>query len=181
MSMSVLARRRFDHSSRFLISHRRLLWRVAQNELRARYAGSVLGIGWAVLTPLALLGIYAAVYLVIFQIKVPGLSATQYVLLIFSGLVPFLATSEALVIGVGAVVANKSAVSNTVFPIDLLPAKAVLLSQVTMVVGFAVIAMVLGVTAHLTWTVLLVPIVWALHLVALVGLTWILSLANVVF
>lgn len=181
MSMSVLARRRFDHSSRFLISHRRLLWRVAGHELRARYAGSVLGVGWAVLTPLAMLGVYAAVYLVIFQIRVPGLSATQYVLLIFSGLVPFLATSEALATGVGAVVANKSALSNTVFPIDLVPAKAVLLSQVTMVVGFAAIVVVLGGTARLSWTVLLAPIVWALHLMALMGLIWILSLVNLVF
>lgn len=181
MSMSVPAHRRFDHSTRFLISHRRLLLRVARHELRARYAGSVLGVGWAVLTPLVLLGVYAAVYLVIFQIKVPGLSATQYVLLIFSGLVPFLATSEALVTGVGAVVANKSVLSNTVFPIDLAPAKAVLLSQVTMIVGFAVIVVVLAGTAHLSWTVLLVPIVWALHLLALMGLVWILSLVNLVF
>lgn len=181
MSMSVLARRRFDHSTRFLISHRRLLLRVARHELRARYAGSVLGVGWAVLTPLVMLGVYAAVYLVIFQIKVPGLSATQYVLWIFSGLVPFLATSEALVTGVGAVVANRSALSNTVFPIDLAPVKAVLLSQITMVVGFVAIFAVLGATARLSWTVLLVPFVWGLHVLALLGLTWILSLVNLVF
>jgi len=159
----------FDHSTRFLISRRRLLWRVARHELRARYAGSVLGVGWAVVIPLVLLGVYAAVYLVIFQVKVPGLSATEYVLLIFSGLVPFLATSEALVTGVGAVVANKSALSNTVFPIDLAPAKAVLLSQITMVVGFAVITMALAVTGRLSWTMLLVPIVWVLHVLALFG------------
>jgi len=181
MSLSVLGRRRFDHSTRFLISHRRLLLRVARHELRARYAGSVLGVGWAVLTPLVMLCVYASVYLVIFQVKVPGLSATQYVLLIFSGLVPFLATSEALVAGVGAVVANKSVLSNTVFPIDLAPAKAVLLSQVTMVVGFLAIVVVLGATGGLSWTILLAPIIWGLHLLALLGLTWILSLVNLVF
>ena len=82
---------------------------------------------------------------------------------------PFLATSEALVTGVGAVVANKSALSNTVFPIDLAPAKAVLLSQITMVVGFAVITMALAVTGRLSWTMLLVPIVWVLHVLALFG------------
>jgi lipopolysaccharide transport system permease protein len=170
----------FDHSGRFVISHRRLLWRIARHELKARYAGSLLGVAWAVLTPLVLLGAYAAVYLVIFQIKVPGLTQTQYVLLIFSGLVPFLVTSEALVAGIASVVISKSALSSTVFPIDLVPAKAVLLSQVTMMVGLAAISVSLIATMQLSWTVLFVPIVWALHLLALMGLTWILSLVNLV-
>ena len=51
---------------------------------------------------------------------------------IFSGLVPYLMTAEALVAGVTSVIANKSVLSNTVFPIDLTPVKAVLTSQATM-------------------------------------------------
>jgi hypothetical protein len=35
-----------NHSSQLLLSHRRLLWQVALNELKARYAGSVFGVGW---------------------------------------------------------------------------------------------------------------------------------------
>src|SRR5204862_6490804 len=51
------------HSGRYLRTHHRLLWRVTRNELTSRYAGSVFGLGWAVLTPLMMLGIYAVVYL----------------------------------------------------------------------------------------------------------------------
>ena len=168
-------------SSRLLVRHRRLLWQVARNELRARYAGSVFGLGWAFLAPLVLLVIYAAVYLFVFRVRAPGLSAFQYVLLIFSGLVPFLMTSEAVVTGVAAVVANKAVLSNTVFPIELAPAKAVLLSQVPMATGFAVIVLALTVTGGLSWTLTLLPLIWGLHVLALVGLTWILSLVNLVF
>lgn len=169
------------HSSQFLLSHRRLLWQVALNELKARYAGSIFGLGWAVLTPLLFLAIYAGIYLIIFRVQVPGLSPVQYVLLIFSGLVPFLMTSEALVSGVSAVVANKSVLSNTVFPIDLAPAKAVLLSQVPMVVGFTAIIAALALTGTMSWTVVLLPVIWGLHILALIGLNWILSLINLVF
>jgi lipopolysaccharide transport system permease protein len=169
-----------NHSTKFLMSHRQLLWQVALNELRARYAGSVFGIGWAVLTPLIFLALYAGVYLVIFRVKVPGLSSLQYVLLIFTGLVPFLTTSEALANGVGAVVANKAVLSNTVFPIDLAPVKAVMLSQVSMVVGYTVILLALLATGTASWTIVLFPVVWALHVTALLGLTWILSLINLV-
>jgi lipopolysaccharide transport system permease protein len=170
-----------NHSMRFLISHRRLLWQVSCNELKARYAGSIFGMSWAILTPLLLLALYAGVYLTILRVQAPGLSAGQYVLLIFSGLVPFLMTSEALASGVGAVVASKSVLSNTVFPIDLAPAKAVLLSQVPMVVGFATIIVALLATWTVSWTIVLLPLVWGLHMLALIGLVWILSLINLVF
>jgi lipopolysaccharide transport system permease protein len=149
--------------------------------MRSRYAGSVFGASWAALTPLLFLVVYAGVYLVIFKVQVPGLSSVQYVLLIFTGLVPFLMTSEAISSGVGAVVANKSVLSNTVFPIDLAPAKSVLLSQAPMVIGYVVIILALIFTGAISWTVLLLPLVWGLHVVGLIGVTWMLSLINLVF
>lgn len=170
-----------DHSSRFLVSHRRLLWQASLHECKARYAGSVFGASWAILTPLLLLVLYAGVYMMILRVRAPGMSAVQYVVLIFSGLIPFLMTSEALSSGVGSVVANKSVLSNTVFPIDLTPTKAVLLSQLPMGVGFAVILIVLLVTWNIAWTILFFPVIWGLHILALIGLTWVLSLVNLVF
>lgn len=169
------------HSTRYLVSHRRLLWQVSRSELKARYAGLVFGVGWAVLTPLLFLALYAGVYMLILRVQAPGLTSGQYVLLIFSGLVPFLMTSEALASGVGAVVASKAVLNNTVFPIDLAPAKAVLLSQVSMVVGFTIIITALIMTRNVSWTVLLFPVIWGLHVLALIGLTWVLSLINLVF
>jgi lipopolysaccharide transport system permease protein len=170
-----------NHSAQYFGTHYRLLWRITRNELTSRYAGSIFGLGWAVLTPLMMLGIYAVVYLLIFRVHVPGLSSGRYVLFIFSGLVPFLMTSEALSFGVGSVVANKAVLSNTVFPIDLAPAKAVLLSQITMVVGISVILIASIGGRTLPWTIVFVPVLWVLHLLALTGLLWILSLVNLVF
>lgn len=169
------------HSGRYLLSHRRILWHVTRNELVARYAGSVLGVGWALLTPLAMIAIYAVVYLVIFRVQVPGLTPGQYVLFIFAGLVPFLMTSEALGSGVGSVIANKAVLSNTVFPIDLAPPKAVLLSQLTMVVGMSAILIAVPFVGTLSWTILLLPVVWVLHVMALTGIVWMLSLVGLVF
>lgn len=169
------------HSARFLLSHWDLLWRVARNEMAARYAGSLLGAGWALLSPLFTLAIYSVVYLLILKVSVPGLTQAQYVLQIFAGLVPLLATSEALMGGVGSVVANRAVLANTVFPIDLVPAKAALLGQSPMVVGVVVVLGASYLNGAMYWTVALLPIVWFLHLLALVGINWILSLVNIVF
>ena len=170
-----------NHSAQYFATHHALLWRITRNELKTRYAGSIFGMGWAVLTPLLMIAIYAVVYLVIFRIQIPGLSSAQYVLFIFSGLVPFLMTSEAISLGVGSVVANKSVLSNTVFPIDLAPPKAVLLSQITMIVGLVVILTASIFTKTISWTIIFLPLLWGLHLLALTGLLWILSLINLVF
>lgn len=169
-----------EQSIRYLVSHGRLLLRVVRNELAARYAASLLGLGWAALAPLLILGIYALIYVEIFKVRVPGLEPVNYALFIFSGLVPYLATAEAVAVGVSSVVADKALLSNTVFPIDLVPVKPVLNSQVTMAVGLTVIIIGLAATRSLHWTVVLVPLVWIGHAAALIGLNWVLSLLNIV-
>jgi lipopolysaccharide transport system permease protein len=169
------------HSAGYLVTHRGLLLRVARTELAARYAGSLLGLGWAILAPLSILGIYAAIYLVIFPFQPEGFSSGEYVLYIFCGLAPFLALAEAMSLGVGSVVANKSVLSNVIFPIDLVPAKAVLSAQVTMAVGMVILLVGTAATRTLSWTALLVPALWFLFALALIGLVWVLSLLNIVF
>jgi lipopolysaccharide transport system permease protein len=92
-----------------------------------------------------------------------------------------LATAEAVSIGVTSVLADKALLTNTVFPIDLIPIKPVLTSQVTMVVGMTIIILGLAFSGELSWTVLLLPLVWSSHVLFLAGVNWILSLLNVVF
>ena len=171
----------YQHSVRYLFSHWKILFRVTWNELMSRYAGSLFGIGWAFLTPLVILAIYSVVYSIIFRIEVPGLTRTQYILLIFAGLVPFLMTGEAISSGVSSVLANRAILSNTVFPVDLIPPKAVLMSQVTMAVGVGITLIALMWTKMITATVLFLPFIWFLHIMALLGITWIISLIKLVF
>jgi lipopolysaccharide transport system permease protein len=168
-------------SARYLVTHGRLLLRITRNETSARFAGSLLGAAWMFIAPLLILAVYAAIYLEVFRIRVPGMSSTVYVLYVFAGLVPFLVTSESLASGVTSVVSNKSVLNNTVFPIDLVPVKAVLMGMATMMVGVVVIFVGVSATGNLHWPFLLLPILVVLHVAWLIGLTWFLSLLNVVF
>jgi lipopolysaccharide transport system permease protein len=151
------------------------------NDLQSRYAGSHLGIAWIVLAPVLILIVYAVTYVAILRVRLAGLTSAEYVIFIFSGLVPYLMAADALVNGVTSVVANKSVLSNTVFPIDLAPVKSVMMSQAIMASGMAVTIVGSAVVGTLHWTVLLLPIVWGLQVVGLIGLAWCLSLLNVIF
>lgn len=178
---SRLSRTLREGSARYLVSHRSLLWRIASNELRARYAGSHLGNVWVVLTPALLLVVYALTYVAILKIRLAGLSEWEYVIFIFSGLVPYLMTAEALVSGATSVIANKSVLNNTVFPIDLAPVKVVLIAQATMVTGMTVTLVGAALIGTLRWTIVLLPAIWLLNIVALIGVNWFISLLNVIF
>jgi lipopolysaccharide transport system permease protein len=166
-------------SAALVLSHRHLLGRVAVGELRKRYAGSLAGVGWAIILPGLVLGIYALIYLAIFQIKVPGLPATDYVLYICAGLVPFLTVAEVLGLGASAVVANKAVLNNTVFPIDLAPVVTVLISQASMAAGLGIVLIGATATGRLGPAALAVPIFWGLLVLFLIGVTWIVSLITV--
>lgn len=168
-------------SARYLHTHGRLLFRVTRNDLHARHAGSHLGIGWIFVGPLLVLGIYSLIYLEIFKVRVTGLSSAEYVIYIFCGLVPYLATAEAMATGVNSVLTNKSVLNNTVFPIDLAPVKAALSAQAIMVAGLAVVLGGAVLTDKLYPTLVLLPVIWAFHIIWLIGVNWILSLLNVVF
>jgi lipopolysaccharide transport system permease protein len=126
------------------------------------------------------LSLYAVTYVLILRVQVPDLTPLQYTLFIFAGLVPFLSVAEALSQGVGSVVASRSLLTNTVFPIDLAPVKAVLQSQVVMAVGMTALVIALAVTGNLRPTAVLLPVVWALQVVAVTGVVWVVALLNVV-
>lgn len=164
---------------RFISSHRSLLLRVIHGEIRARYAGSLLGASWVFFAPALLLSVYALIYVKIFRTTVPDLSTAGYVLFIFSGLVPFLAMSESITSSLGAVLNNKAILSNTVYPIDLTPVTAVVVSQGIMAVGFVIIIIGDLIFGYLTPFILLLPVIWFFQILALTGLAWILSILNV--
>jgi lipopolysaccharide transport system permease protein len=158
-----------------------MLLRTTRSDLAARYAGSVLGLGWIVLGPVSILGLYAVVYVAVFRVRVPGLSTSEYVLFLFCGLVPFLATAEALARSVAAVVTNKAVLSNTIYPIDLTPVNAVLASSVTLGVGFTAILVAGLIVGALHLTTFLLPVVVVLQVLGLIGVGWVVSILNVVF
>ncbi len=162
-----------------LWKHRSLLWQTTRNEIKARYAGSVLGLAWLLLYPLVFLGVYAVIYLFVFKVRFAIFNSQEYVALIFCGLIPFLGFSEALGLGVSSVTSNASLIKNTLFPIELIPVKSVFVSQCTQVVGTGLLLITIGALGKLTVWALLVPVIWLLQFFFTLGMVWILSSMNV--
>ncbi|GAB6179346.1 ABC transporter permease [Desulfotomaculum defluvii] len=162
-----------------LVRYRYLLAQTTLNDVKARFAGSIMGMLWLFLYPLLLLGAYAAVYLFIFKVKFQLFDSNEYVALIFCGLIPFLGFAETLGMGVGSVVANANLIKNTLFPIELVPVKAVFVSQFTQAMGMILLLVSLFSLGRIYEMTPLFLIVWLAQILFSIGAIWILASMNV--
>jgi lipopolysaccharide transport system permease protein len=165
-----------------------LIWRyrvilraTTKVELRKRFAGSVLGIFWAVLNPLLFLCVYLFLNVFVFMVAMPGLSRLGVIIFIFSGLVPFLGLMEAATAGTVCVKQNMHLIKNVIVPIDLVPVRTVVLSMVGVGVGLALTLLLLIIDKSLSPYLWLLPAVVLLQFLAMVGLAWVLASLGIIF
>jgi lipopolysaccharide transport system permease protein len=164
---------------RLIWRYRSLLWTTSVNDLRVRLAGSVLGLVWVVGYPLLLLTAYAIVYMFVFRFRPTGMEPFDYLLFVFCGLVPFLGTAEALGTGVTSVTSNATLIKNTLFPIDLIPVKAVLVSQFSQAASLVLLLIVVAINGQLTLHAFWLLPLWACQVLMLIGIAWVLGCLNI--
>ncbi len=162
-----------------LFFYSRMLLNTTLTEIRAKYSGTFLGMIWVVLYPVLFLGLYSVVYIMIFQVKVGHLTTVEYVLLIFSGLIPFLGFSEALSAGVVSIQSNKALIKNTFFPLELIPIRTVLSSSSTMLVGVIILQLLLWFRGVVHPSQMLLPVILIIQLIFTVGFVWMLAALQV--
>lgn len=104
--------------------NRKLIWKLAKNDFKTRYAGSYFGVVWAMVQPVVLV----LVYWFVFQIGLNNATAelkqgipVPFVLWLVSGIVPWFYFSESLSNGTNALLEYHYLVKKVVFQIDILP------------------------------------------------------------
>ena len=163
-----------------ILAYRTPLWRTTVSEIRQRYAGSAMGLFWMALAPGLLLALYACVFIYIYKTIPQGMDTTTYLVRLFAGLLPFLAFSDGLVSGSGAVVSNRAVLLNTVYPAELVPLRAVLSGHAVAALGLLLVGGLALATGHPLRGLLLLPVAFALQIMFVCGVAWPLSLANLV-
>lgn len=166
---------------RRLYKYRNMIKQTTFNDVKGRYAGSQLGLIWALLYPVLFLGCYALIYIYIFNVRFNLFNTNEYVVLIFCGLIPFIGFQEAVASGVGCVVGNVGLMKNTLFPIELVPVKTVLASQTTQITGLMLLLISVSILGKITIITPFFIILWILQTMFNIGLVWIISSLNVIF
>lgn len=105
-----------------LYQNRRLIWKLARNDFKKRYAGSYLGAVWAMAQPIVTVAMYYVVFdKILGNNSLQGDSRLPYVLFLTAGLVPWFYFSEALNSGTNALLEYNYLVKKMVFKISILP------------------------------------------------------------
>jgi lipopolysaccharide transport system permease protein len=159
---------------------RRLLVNTVKVDINTQYAGTVLGLAWIALGPILLLCLYATIYAVIFRVRVPNFTVEEYVLNVFSGLVPFLAFAQALSASSGVIRRDKKLFFSN-FPVGFIPIKAVIGAY--MILGVGTVLVICGdfLVSEPSWTLLLVPVVAVFQILFSIGLGMFIALIALVF
>lgn len=159
---------------------KRVLYASAKAELKKRYAGSLLGPIWPVLYPLLFLSVYLFVWLVVFNVRFPGLGRLDYVVFVFSGLVPFLYLMDTLTHSSVVIKQNIQLVKSVIMPVELIATRTVVVGLVSHLVGLALLVGLSLVNGNLSWRFACLPLLLAIQLLWLTGLAWILAPLGVV-
>lgn len=104
-----------------LFQSRHLIWKLAKNDFKKRYAGSYMGAVWAMAQPVVTVCMYYVVFDVIMKTGGRGTSDVPFVLFLTAGLVPWFFFSEALNNGTNAMLEYNYLVKKVVFKISVLP------------------------------------------------------------
>lgn len=107
-----------------LSQSRHLIWKLAKNDFKKRYAGSYLGAVWAMTQPVVTVVMYYIVFDRIYKSSGPMLRGgveAPFVLFLTAGLVPWFYFSEALNNGTNALLEYNYLVKKVVFKISILP------------------------------------------------------------
>ncbi|CAH1386499.1 ABC transporter permease [Candidatus Nitrotoga sp. M5] len=131
---------------RNLWPYRWLLLNFLSREIKSRYIGSVSGIFWALLHPLALLAVYAVVFTAIFKVKFPELEGHSFILFVAVALWPWLCFQEGAQRGALSVQNGGGLIKKVAFPHELLVYGAVLSTYAVHVSGFLLVLVVLALT-----------------------------------
>jgi lipopolysaccharide transport system permease protein len=143
--------------------HRHLVILLAKRNVQGRYKGSLLGMIWALLTPVLMLFVYIFVFSVVFETRWgtnESQSRTDFGLALFAGLTAFNLFAETISISPGLILANRNYVKRIVFPLEVLPASQFLANLVQATCCFLILLVaLLTVRGGIPWTVLFLPVV----------------------
>jgi lipopolysaccharide transport system permease protein len=158
--------------------YRELFLNLFSRDLRVKHKGSVLGLGWTLVNPLVLMGVYT----LLFSILLRAVSVDHFPLFVLSGLLSWVFFQSTLQASTTSLLGHGNLIKQVRFPRQLLPLSVVATNLVTLLAMLAVIApfdlVLLPGTRSTIWVVfpLLLPLIGLVS-----GLAIVFACLNVLF
>lgn len=154
-----------------------LIRSLSRRELVARYKGSVLGIIWALVTPVVMIAIFTFIFAGIFGARFGARgSHWDYALYLFCGLLPWTMFQEAAQRSASTIVAHSNLVKRVVFPLETLPIAETLASLGNQLFGtLALLVAILVIRHEFHLTLFWLPVLVIPQFLFTLGVAWLLA------
>lgn len=159
--------------------NRALFANFLRREVATRYLGSVSGLAWAFIHPLALLAVYYFVFTTVF--KFGTVASASFLAFVAVALWPWLAAQEAMQRGATSIGNYAALIRKVAFPHELIVYASVAGSLLLQLGGYLLVLAVLallGEPVHLSGLLIAIPL-WLLMAVAVTGIALALSALQV--
>jgi lipopolysaccharide transport system permease protein len=161
-----------------LVRYRDLFANLFRRDFQAKYRGSVLGIVWSLVNPLALMG----VYLVVFGLLWTGTDIRHYPIYLLAGLACWLFFATSVDAAARSLLDSGELIKKVRFPRQLVPISVVATQLVTFALMLAIlIVLSLAFIPEARATVWLAPPLAALFVGLVAGVALVVACANVLF
>ncbi len=171
--------RDFLPSMALLWQRRELLWGMTGRNIRSQYKQSILGYAWIFINPLMQILVLTFVFSAI--LRVPSLGI-PFPLFVFVALLPWMFFSSAVSSATESITGSASLVTKVYFPREILVTAAVLSKIIDLLFGLLILlGLMIVYSEPPSWTVVWVPVIFAIQLLFTVGIALPLAALNLFF
>jgi lipopolysaccharide transport system permease protein len=161
-----------------IYEYRFALLNLVLKDFRIRYRNMSLGILWSVINPMVMLG----VLLFVFTFLYPNRTVENFPIFILLGLLVFNFFSLCVSSTTTCIIDNAPLVKKVIFPRIILPISVVLSQVIHMVIQIGLLVVfILVYRLPIAWTYLWLPVIFAIELLFLIGVSLLCSMLNVYF
>ncbi len=170
-------------TSNILVGNLRLIKELVWRDIVEPHVGQVLGKFWVLMNPLILVLTYIFIFNYVFKIKMISntrMPSYDYTVYMLSGLSPWLVVQQCLSKLCSAITNNVHLVKQVIFPIEILPVKAVLVTLYTQCMLLLILIFYELIKFNgLPSMVFLLPFVILFQIIFLIGLGYLLASLSV--
>ena len=151
--------------------NRALYENFVRRELTTRYLGSLTGLAWALIHPLALLGVYHFVFTTVF--RTTGFARGSFLAFVAVALWPWLAAQESIQRGTVSIAGYAGMIRKVAFPHEIIVYASVTATLLLNLAGYLAVLVVLfiaGEPIHFEGLLIALPL-WVVMAIAVCGIT----------
>ena len=155
----------------FCFGKKFLVWTIVSRNIKIKYRGSILGLLWTLITPLAMTCVYYFVFKVILQVRIPN-----HLIFILLGVLTWNYISQTILEGMESIVGNIGLISKVPIPLQVFPLVGSLTNLVTLLLATPILlgaSLFSGLTPSATFT--LIPLYGAFLFLTVYSLALILA------